>query len=83
MTSPQNVLTKILTVFTGLIKVYTYFKMDLSGILYLNSERSLKINIMFVLSKYKPNTTKTKKKVEICVSLRTKSPYSLRKRRGC
>lgn len=57
--------------------------MDLSGILYLNSERSLKINIMFVLSKYKPNTTKTKNKVEIRVSLRTKSPYSLlRKMRG-
>lgn len=38
---------------------------------------------MFVLSKYKPNTLKTKKMIEICDFLRTKSPYSLlRKMRG-
>lgn len=39
MTSPQKALTKIFIVFIRFIKVYIYFKVELSGILYLNSER--------------------------------------------
>lgn len=42
MTSPQNALTKIFIVFIRFIKVYIYFKVELSGILYLNS-KSLKV----------------------------------------
>lgn len=47
MTNPQNALTKILIVFTRFKKVYTYFKVDLSGIFYLTSERSLKILCLY------------------------------------
>lgn len=59
MTRPQNALTKILILFTKFIKGYIYFKLGLSGILYLNSERSLKL-LCFLLSKYKLNAIETK-----------------------
>lgn len=46
MTSPQNALTKTFIVFIRFIKVDIYFKVELSGILYLNSE-SLKILCLY------------------------------------